>query len=151
MPRSDWNETVIRVGNGSEGFDVSPDAQEIWVANAQDGTISVVSLPGKELLQTLEVNTQGANRLKFTPDGRMVLVSSGSELVVLDPSTRTVRAHIPVGHGSAGVLVEPSGARAFVACGPDNYVAVIDLHTLKVTGHVDAGGEPDGLAWATRR
>ena len=24
MPRTDWDETVLRVGNGSEGFDVSP-------------------------------------------------------------------------------------------------------------------------------
>src|SRR5215471_14876866 len=27
----DWEETVVRVGNGSEGFDVSPDGKEIWV------------------------------------------------------------------------------------------------------------------------
>src|SRR5450631_737782 len=39
-PRSDWNETVVKVGNGSEGFDISPDGREIWVANAQDGTVS---------------------------------------------------------------------------------------------------------------
>jgi YVTN family beta-propeller protein len=48
MPRKDWNETVIRVGNGSEGFDVSPDHHEIWVANAQDGTISVIDIAAKE-------------------------------------------------------------------------------------------------------
>ena len=36
-PGGDWNETVVRVGNGSEGFDVSPDGKEIWVANAADG------------------------------------------------------------------------------------------------------------------
>src|ERR1700686_5020496 len=41
-PRTNWTETVIPVGKGSEGFDVSPDGKEIWVANAQDGTISVV-------------------------------------------------------------------------------------------------------------
>lgn len=149
-PRTDWNETVIRVGNGSEGFDVSPDAKEIWVANAQDGTLSVVSLPQREVLQTLNVNVPGANRLKFTPDGRTVLVSSGPELVVLDAAARAVKARVPIGHGSGGVLVEPGGTRAFVACGPDNTVAVVDLHTLKVTGHVDAGGEPDGMAWAIR-
>src|SRR5260370_14635951 len=32
-PGSDWDETVVRVGNGSEGFDVSPDGSEIWVGN----------------------------------------------------------------------------------------------------------------------
>lgn len=150
MPRTDWNETVVRVGSGSEGFDVSPDGKEIWVANAQDGTLSVVSLPEKKVLQTLQVNARGANRLKFTPDGRTVLVSSGPELLVLDAGARAVKARVAIGHGSGGVLVDPDGARAFVACGPDNSVAVVDLQSLKVTGHVNAGAEPDGMAWAVR-
>jgi YVTN family beta-propeller protein len=151
MPRTDWNETVVRVGNGSEGFDVSPNGKEIWVANAQDGTVSVVSLLEKKVLETLQVDAKGANRLKFTPDGRTVLVSSGPELIVLDAASQSVKARVPIGHGSGGVLVEPDGKRAFVACGPDNFVVVIDLQTLKVTGHIDAGGEPDGMAWVERR
>lgn len=151
MPRFDWNETVVPVGNGSEGFDVSPDNKEIWVANAQDGTLSIVDFHEKKVVQTLAVNVPGANRLKFTPDGKLVLVSSGPELVVLETGTRKVVKRIPIGRGSGGVLVQPDGARAFVACGPDNYVAVVDLHTLEVTGHILAGGEPDGLAWAVRR
>lgn len=149
--RKDWNETVVRVGNGSEGFDVSPDGRQLWVANAQDATISVVNIAAKKVVETLAVNVRGANRLKFTPDGRRVLVSSGPELVVLDAGTRQVIKRIPIGHGSGGVLVQPDGTRAFVACSPDNYVAVIDLGSLAVTGHIQAGSEPDGLAWAVRR
>jgi hypothetical protein len=42
------------------------------------------------------------------------------------------------------------GNRAFISCGPDNYVAVVDLKALEVIGHIDIGGEPDGLAWAIR-
>ncbi len=148
--RTEWNETVVPVGRGSEGFDVSPDGREIWVANAGDGTVSVIDYTAKKVVATLEVNVRGGNRLKFTPDGKYALVSAGPELVVLDAHTRAVVQRIPVGKGSAGVLVEPSGARAFIACGPDNYVAVLDLKTMKITGHIDAGGEPDGMAWAAR-
>jgi DNA-binding beta-propeller fold protein YncE len=36
-PQVSWTETVIDVGKGSEGFDVSPDWREVWVANAGDG------------------------------------------------------------------------------------------------------------------
>jgi DNA-binding beta-propeller fold protein YncE len=153
-PAVDWNETVVPVGRGSEGFDVSPDRKEVWVANAQDATISVIDLAGKKVVATLAANVPSANRLKFTPDGKLVLVSSGPNLVVLDAATREVVKRILVGHqghGAGGVLVEPNGARAFVSCGPDNYVAVIDLHTLEVAGHIEAGGGPDGLAWAVRR
>ena len=151
MPRTDWHETVVPVGHGSEGFDVSPDGKEIWTANAQDGTVSVVDFREKNVLQTVAANVPGANRLKFTPDGTLVLISSGPSLVVLDARTRREVKRIEIGHGSAGLLIEPGGARAFVSCGPDNYVAVIDLRSLAVTGHIDAGGEPDGLAWAMRR
>ncbi|WP_158749376.1 YncE family protein [Acidobacterium sp. S8] len=150
MPRTDWNETVVRVGNGSEGFDVSPDGNEIWVANAQDGTISVIDFHEKKVIQTIAANAQGANRLKFTPDGKRVLVSSGPELVVFDASARKEVKRMNIGHGSGGVLIQPDGRRAFVACGPDNYVAVIDLESLEITGHIQAGREPDGLAWAVR-
>ena len=141
---------MVRVGNGSEGFDVSPDGREIWVANAQDGTLSVIDYAQKKVVETIASETRGANRLKFTPDGKMVLVSSGPDLVVLDARARKVVKRVPLGHGAAGLLVEPGGRRAFVSCGPDNYVAVIDLRTLAVAGHIEAGGEPDGLAWAAR-
>ena len=47
-PGGDWNETVVRVGNGSEGFDVSPDGKEIWVANAGDGTVSIIDVASKQ-------------------------------------------------------------------------------------------------------
>lgn len=148
MPHTDWNETVVPVGHGSEGFDVSPDRNEIWVANAQDGTVSIIDYASKKVVQTLAANVSRANRLKFTPDGKRVLISAGPDLVILDAATRAEIKRLPIGHGGGGVLVQPDGARAFVSCSPDNYVAVIDLHTLEVVGHLQAGGEPDGLAWA---
>jgi YVTN family beta-propeller protein len=152
-PGGDWDETVVRVGNGSEGFDVSPDGKEIWVANAQDGTISIIDAAGKKVIDTLAANVQGANRLKFTLDGTRVLVSSlrGADLVVLDTATRKEIKRIQLGHGAAGIVMEPNGSRAFVACSPDNYVVAIDLKSLEVTDHIDVGPEPDGLAWAIRR
>ena len=149
-PGGDWDETVVRVGNGAEGFDVSPDSKEIWVANAADGRISIIEVAAKKVTTTLDANVRGANRLKFTPDGTRVLVSSLSapDLVVLEASTRKEIKRIKLGRGAAGILVQPNGVRAFVACSPDNYVVTIDLKSLEVTGHIDVGPQPDGLAWA---
>jgi len=152
-PRTEWNETVIPVGKGSEGFDVSPDGQELWVANAQDGTISVIDVAAKKVVKTLDANVRGANRLKFTPDGKLAFVSSlgGSDLAVFDRASRKEAKRIKLGHGAAGILMEPDGARAFVACTPDSYVVVIDLKSLEITGKIIAGKNPDGLAWAVRK
>ncbi len=148
MPRTDWHQTVVPVGHGSEGFDVSPDGREIWTANAQDGTLSIIDFAMKKVIDTVSANVPGANRLKFTPNGSLVLVSSGPYLAIFDARSRREIKRIPIGRGSAGILIQPDGSRAFVSCGPDDYVAVIDLHALEVTGHIQAGGEPDGLAWA---
>jgi YVTN family beta-propeller protein len=150
QPRMDWNQTVIPVGKGDEGFDVSPDGAELWTANAGDGTLSVIDLKTRKVAATLDAKTFGANRLKFSLDGRLVLISSlgSGDLVVYDAASRKEFKRVHIGHGAAGILMDPGGSRAFVACGPDNYLAVIDLKTLEVTGHIDVGGEPDGLAWA---
>ena len=95
----------------------------------------------------------GANRLKFTPDGKLALISTlrGPDVTVIDTATRKTIKRIAVGHGAAGIQMQPDGARAFVACSPDGYVAVIDLHSLEVAGRIEAGHDPDGLAWATRQ
>ncbi|MFZ0299443.1 MAG: YncE family protein [Candidatus Sulfotelmatobacter sp.] len=152
-PGGDWNETVVRVGDGSEGFDVSPNGKEIWVANARDGTVSIIDVASKRVTETLAADVRGANRLKFTPDGKLALISSlrGSGVTIIDATTHKTVKRIAVGHGAAGIQMQPDGARAFVACSPDGYVAVIDLRSLEVVGRIEAGHDPDGLAWAARQ
>jgi len=148
-PGGDWLETVIPVGRGAEGFDVSPDGKEAWVANAQDGTVSIIDLAAKKVTATLAANVPGANRLKFTPDGKLALVTPGSALVILDAATHKEVKRLASVHGSGGIQMQPDGARAYVACGRDGFVAVIDLKTLELVGKIPVGG-PDGLAWAVR-
>jgi DNA-binding beta-propeller fold protein YncE len=150
QPRMDWNETVIPVGKGDEGFDVSPDGRELWTANAQDGTLSIIDIAPKSVSATLDAKIFGANRLRFTPDGKLVFVSSlrDGDLVIYDAASHKEFKRVNIGHGAAGILMDPEGNRAFVACSPDNYIAIVDLKSFRVTGHLDVGGDPDGMAWA---
>ena len=151
--KPDWNESVIAVGKGDEGFDVSPNGRELWTANAQDGTLSVIDIASKHVAATLDAKVFSANRLKFSPDGKLVLISmlNNGDLVIYDAGTRKEFKRVRIGHGAAGILMDPEGKRAFIACSPDNYIVILDLKTLTVTSHIDVGGEPDGLAWAVRR
>ncbi len=152
-PRRDWVQTVIQVSRGSEGFDVSPDGKQLWTAAADDGTVAVIDLTAKKVIETIDAKALGANRLQFTPDGKLVLISSlrNGDLLVYDAATHQLVKKINIGHGAAGILKSPDGARAFIGCTGDNYVAVIDLKKLEVAGHIDVGGGPDGLAWAVQR
>jgi YVTN family beta-propeller protein len=151
-PRQDWRQTVVATARGSEGFDVSPDGRELWTASSEDGTISIIDLTAKKRAARIDAKVVGANRLKFTPDGRHVFISSlqTGELTIFDARSHTETKRVKLGRGAAGILMDPDGSRAFVACSADNYVAVIDLKTLEVTSHLDVGGVPDGLAWAIR-
>jgi YVTN family beta-propeller protein len=151
--RNGWNVTAIPVGKGPEGFDLSPNGKEVWAANSGDGTVSVIDVASKKVTATLNFNTKRTNRLKFTPDGKLVLISDdgGGELVVVDTATRKECKRLKVGQGPEGTLVQPDGAKAYVALSRDNAVAVIDLKTLEVTGKIATGNGPDGLAWAQRK
>ena len=144
-----WKETVIPVGKGPEGFDVSPDGKELWAANSHDGTVSVVDLSSKRVVQVLSVPTRSANRLKFTPDGRMVLISDlgNGDLVFVDAKARKEIKRMKLGKGCAGILIVPDGSRAFVAVSPDNKIAAVDLKSLTVTSEFATGKGPDGMAW----
>ncbi|HEV2478297.1 MAG TPA: YncE family protein [Puia sp.] len=152
-PHEEWRQTVIPVGRGSEGFDVSPDGRELWTAGAGDGTICIIDLQAKQLSAKLDAGVRGANRLKFTPDGSQVFITSLSsgELTIYDAHTRKEIKQVKTGHGAAGILMDPEGHRAFIACSADNNIAIVDLKTLGIIGHLDVGGVPDGMAWAVQQ
>ena len=148
--RENWAQTLIPVARGSEGFDVTPDNKYLWTVSGQDGSISIINLTDKKLDATIDAKVVGANRLKFTRDGKYALIASLrlGQLVVYDVASRKEWKRIDIGRGAAGILVQPDNKRAFVACTPDNYVSIIDLNTWQVTGKLDVGKNPDGLAWA---
>jgi len=151
-PRKTWRVTNVPAGHGAEGFDVSPDGKEIWAANAQDATVTIIDVASKRVTQTLPISLKGANRLKFTPDGKRVLISglgagAGSNLVLLDADTRKEAKQFNLLGGAAGIVIVPDGSRAYVAVSGKDKVAVVDLKTLEVTGFVSTGRQPDGLAW----
>lgn len=156
--RKTWRVTNVAAGHGAEGFDVSPDGKEIWAANAQDATVTVIDAASKRVTQTLPIPLRGANRLKFTPDGRLVLIagggggagSAGNSLVVLDAATRKEVKQLNLGGGAAGIVIVPDGSRAYVAVSGKDKVAAVDLKSLEVTGFVSTGKQPDGLAWVQR-
>jgi YVTN family beta-propeller protein len=147
-----WRQTLVPDGVGAEGFDVSPDEREAWTGDA-DGNLTIVDLAAERVEASLAPGVRGANRLKFTPDGRLLLVTThtGKDLVVIDAHTRQVIKRIPIEErGASGIQVEPDGKRAFISCPRDRYIAVVDLGRLEMVAKIDAGREPDGLAWWAR-
>ena len=152
QPPSDWHVTNVPVGKGAEGMDLSPDGRELWVANAQDGTISIIDVAAHRVVQTIP-STRAANRLKFTVDGKYVFVSDlgGNDMLVVDAKTRSPHTRIALGTNSEGIVMAADGTRAYTTLNAKDAVAAIDLRTMTVVGEVKTGRGPDGLAWAVRK
>ncbi len=152
-PGNNWQHTIVPVSKGCEGMDVSPDGKELWTASSNDGYIFIVDLAQKKADAKIEANVQGANRVKFTPDGSRVFISSlrSGELTIYEATTRKEIKRLKPGSGAAGILMDAEGSRAFVACSADDYISIIDLETLEVKGKLEVGGVPDGMAWAIKK
>jgi YVTN family beta-propeller protein len=137
---------------------VNPDASLMFTANIgsdsitmieRDGSVSVIDIATKRVVHTFNVQTKRSNRLKFTPDARLVLISDleAGDLVVLERATRKELKKIKLGRQPAGILVTPDSAKAYVAVTGDDNVAVIDLKTLDLADRLKTGSGPDGMAW----
>lgn len=147
-----WNATNVSVGKGPEGSDISPDGREYWAANSGDGTVSIVDVAAKKVVQTVDIHTKRSNRLKFTQDGKLVLVSDlgWNELILLDASSRKEIKRLNVGRQPEGILIAPDGGHAYVAVAGEKVVEILDLKTLEVGARIPTGAGPDGMAWAVR-
>ena len=146
--------TVIPVpGERPEGIDLSPDGRELWTATRNDGGVSIIDVASRSVVETLDLGMQDANRLKFTPDGRVLIIDGeAASLVVMDAASRTEITRVSVGSADTGdgaVLVAPDGARAFLGLRAADRVAVVDLDTLEVTQEIPMGegAGPGCLYW----
>jgi len=98
---------------------------------------------------TIDVGTKHSNRVKFTLDGKLALISDlgSGELVVVDVGTRKVTRRMKLGSSVEGILLRPDGKVAYVAVSGDDKVDVVDLKTLEVVKTIATGKDPDGMAW----
>ena len=153
------SETILSVipvpGDFPEAIDVSPDGQEVWTATRNDGGLSIINIPAKEVIQTLDLGMQDANRLKFTPDGRVLIIDGeAASVVVLDAESREVIKRISMAEmdtGDGAILISRDGMNAYVGLRDADRVAIVDLATLEVTGEIMMGeGSGPGCMFWTR-
>ncbi len=152
---------VIDTGLGAEGISVSPDGREVWVANRQEETISVIDteslkvvaeIPSRPYAGRVEI---GANGLAVAPNG-----GGGGEPVpqylrMFDVAKRAfvaeVALHDTPGDGNFGVLIH--GNWAFVGDPDDRTIRLFNMTNLQEPPVVlaTAHESPDGLAWSPLR
>jgi YVTN family beta-propeller protein len=81
----------IAVGNEPQSLAFSIDDQKLYVANAVDGTVTVLSVSGQSTLKTIKVGAEPWG-LALTPNGKKLYVanSASGSVSVIDTATDTV-------------------------------------------------------------
>ena len=158
---------TIATGDGAEGITASIDGKEIWVTNRSADTISVIDAESLEILAQIPCASFPI-RAKATPDGKHFLVSCArsADIAVLDAVSRKEVRRIPqdlravdtgdrlfgdqFGESSVpiGIVIHPNGKKAWVAHTNADVVAEIDLESWKIIRLLEAGREPDGMAYS---
>ena len=158
--------STLTLGTAPAGLAVSPDGRMALVANRGDGTISVLSIDGKDV-KVADTVTIGAaadvvSAVAIAPDGKSALaVKSGSNKVaVLTIDNGKVSYNkdgdLPANNYPYNVAITPNGQIALVANTGNNgssdgnadTVTVIDMTAkpIHVVDHITVGDSPEGLA-----
>src|SRR6516225_3701191 len=156
---------TITVGKQPSGMAISPNGDLALVANRADGTISVLSIRGKDVLVvdtvTVGTATDSVSAVAITPDGRHAFAAKAAAnkvaLLTIDGDKVTYdKRDLPTGIFPYNVAVTPDGKLALTvdngngggSDGNVKTVSVIDLEAdpPRVIDHVTVGDSPEGLA-----
>jgi DNA-binding beta-propeller fold protein YncE len=156
---------TITVGKQPSGMAISPKGDLALVANRADGTISVLSIRGKDVLalDTVPVGaaTDSVSAVAITPDGKHALAAKAAAnkvaLLTIDGQKVSYdKRDLPTGVFPYNVAVTPDGKLALTvdngagggSDGNAKTVSVIDLEAdpPRVIDHVTVGDSPEGLA-----
>jgi YVTN family beta-propeller protein len=140
----------IPTGKTPEGIGISPDGAEVWAANRNEGTVTIIDAATNKVRETIPKFSQLPFRVVFTPDGKRVLIPDpvAKELIVFDAATRKEAGRIRVEGDPLNAAVTPDNRRAYVTLGALNGVASVDLEKLSVIAKGETGQGPDGIAYA---
>ena len=104
-------------------------AEEIFVTNERDNTLSVIDGDSFEVVRTIPVGRR--------PRG---------VTFAKDPDTGQVRHDLPSGEDPEQFALAPDGRTLFIANEENATTTVVDAQTRKVLAQIDVGIEPEGMA-----
>lgn len=139
----------VPVGRSPYGVGLSPNGAYVYIANHQDGTLSVLSTVDHTRVALVPIGTDtspysiavdptGGRIYVSTFNGRSVAALEGVRFTLLKQPT-----HLP--SFTEGIAVTPDGKQVLVSETMANKLAVLDADTMQVTKEVLVGAEPHGI------
>jgi YVTN family beta-propeller protein len=147
--------STIPVGAFPASIAITPDGSQVWVPSRGDSNITVIDTMTNTPTVTIG-NVTLATGIAFNPTGTRAYAAEGIEtggaVLVIDTSSYTAIASIPVGNLPHAVAVSPSGHDVFVTNALSNFISQINPNTNTVVRNINikVGQHPLGLAFINR-
>ncbi|MGH7596926.1 MAG: beta-propeller fold lactonase family protein [bacterium] len=135
---------------GAIGIDCSPDGREVWVSSMNENVIAVVDNATGQIAATFDSQGKSPVRVKFSPDGKKVLIvhGEGKELSVFDAAKRRLLTAIKLADSPKVITLSRDGRCAFLTNPSAHKMTVVDLTANQVLDTFPVGKTPDGIAWS---
>jgi len=103
----------VRTGAGAHGLVVSRNGRSLYVANRNEGTVSVISFRTRRVIAKWRIPSGSPDMGNVSADGRVLWLSGrySSEVYALSTTTGRLLARIPVGASPHGLCVWPQPGR----------------------------------------
>lgn len=132
---------------GPRGIVVTPDDARLFVANSDQGVVTVIERASGSLVKSIPVGNLPFGLAINAQGTKVVVTNTNSGTVnVIDVQTATSLGTINVGAQPYGVAISPDGKTAYVASFGTDRLAVVDLDTMSVLTTIPVGIGPFGVA-----
>jgi YVTN family beta-propeller protein len=145
---------TIPTGARPEGSVLSKDGRELYVANRDTPSISVIDTAKNAVAATIKAG-KGAVRIALTPDGKQLVyaLSLDNKVGFADPAARKVLGQVALGGRPISLNLSPDGKLALASAEDDDTVYLISVAERKIvrTFKTPAGMGPDPVFQVTPR
>lgn len=133
-----------------DGIAYAPSVNKVYVSDESGGGELVIDGPTNRIVTRIPLGGEAGNTVYDPGSGHiLVAVQTRNEVVAIDPrSDRVIARHqLPGASHPHGMSVDPDGRLLFVANEGNATLFIVDLRTMRVTGQVSVGEDPDVLAF----
>ncbi len=122
-----------------QGVGYVPSTDTLYVADAGDGAVHLFRGPGLMPDGRIELGNDADNIRVSGPSDRVFIGYGTGAIAVIDPTSRTRIATIPLPAHPEGFQLDGAAARAFVDLPGARQIATVDIGSVKQTGAASTG------------
>ena len=122
-------------------------AEQAYVSNEKDDTISIIDLDTLEVTDTLNVGKRPRGILFSKDYTKLYICASDSDTVqIMDVATKEIIGELPSGEDPEQFALHPNDRHLYISNEDDALVTIVDTESSLVLAQIDVGVEPEGMA-----